>query len=224
MASTICAPSSTPSGASGQGRGRKARPRHSTGRWSLLFPGETADRAKALEAVCRVLLERYGVVFRELTLREEFPVKWRELLITFRRLEDRGEVRGGRFVDGFVGEQFALPSALESLRAARHVDASRAGEILTLSAADPLNLVGIIVPGERVPAISGKTITLRDGVPDAESPTILAAVEVCCGLQALEITQIRKTALSLGRGCPAAGAFTSRSGTGEGSLGPPAVI
>ncbi len=160
---------------SGQGRGRQARPRHSTGRWSLLFPGEEADRSKALEAVCRVLLERYGVVFRELTLREEFPVKWRELLNTFRRLEDRGEVRGGRFVDGFVGEQFALPSALESLRAARHADAGAhrdallGPEILTLSAADPLNLVGIILPGERVPAISGRTITLRDGVLECDS-------------------------------------------------------
>jgi len=160
---------------SGQGRGRKARPRHSTGRWALLFPGEAADRAKALEAVCRVLLERYGVVFRELTLREEFPVKWRELLITFRRLEDRGEVRGGRFVDGFIGEQFALPSALESLRAARHADveahrdAPLHTELITLSAADPLNLVGIIVPGERVPAISGKIITLRDGVLEGNS-------------------------------------------------------
>jgi ATP-dependent Lhr-like helicase len=145
----------------GQGRGRGSRPRHSTGRWSLLFSGEATDRAKALEAVCAVLLERYGVVFRELTWREEFPFKWRELLITFRRLEDRGEVRGGRFVDGFLGEQFALPVALESLRAARHL--APTGETVTLSAADPLNLVGIIVPGERVPAISGKTITLRDG-------------------------------------------------------------
>ena len=145
----------------GQGRGRRSRPRHSTGRWSLLFSGEATDRVKAVQAVCSVLLERYGVVFRELTLREEFPFKWRELLITFRRLEDRGEVRGGRFVDGFLGEQFALPVALESLRAARHVEPT--GETITLSAADPLNLVGIIVPGERVPAMSGKTITLRDG-------------------------------------------------------------
>ena len=103
--------------------------------------------------------------------------------MTFRRLEDRGEVRGGRFVDGFLGEQFALPSALESLRAAHHADvgahpdAPREPEFVTLSAADPLNLVGIILPGERVPAISGKTITLRDGVPVAESPTIpIAAV------------------------------------------------
>ncbi|HYA64644.1 MAG TPA: helicase-related protein, partial [Candidatus Sulfotelmatobacter sp.] len=157
----------------GQGRGRKSRPRHSTGRWSLLFSGETADRTKALGAVCRVLLERYGVVFRELSLREEFPFKWRELLITFRRLEDRGEVRGGRFVDGFLGEQFALPVALESLRAARRAAGEEEArghpqlqpEIVTLSAADPLNLVGIIVPGERIAAVSGKTITLRDGAP-----------------------------------------------------------
>ncbi len=160
----------------GQGRGRRSRPRHSTGRWSLLFSSEAADRAKALEAVCGVLLERYGVVFRELTWREEFPFKWRELLITFRRLEDRGEVRGGRFVDGFPGEQFALPVALESLRAARHLEPT--GEIVTLSAADPLNLAGIVVPGERVPAISGKTITLRDGSPLECGPsTDLAGAE-----------------------------------------------
>jgi len=168
---------------SGQGRGRKARPRHSTGRWSLLFSDETADRSKALDAACRVLLERYGVVFRELTLREEFPFKWREFLITFRRLEDRGEVRGGRFVDGFLGEQFALPVALESLRAARHFEPS--GESVTLSAADPLNLVGIIVPGERVPAVSGKTITLRDGAASSERPSApVAAVAGGMGIHA----------------------------------------
>ena len=120
------------------------------------------DRVKALEAVCQLLLARYGVVFRELTLREDFPFKWREILIAFRRLEDRGEVRGGRFVDGFLGEQFALPLAAESLRAARHIEPS--GEIVTLSAADPLNLIGIVVPGERVASSSAKPITLRDGV------------------------------------------------------------
>jgi len=80
----------------------------------------------------------------------------------FRRLEDRGEIRGGRFVDGFLGEQFALPVAVESLRATRKMQPS--GELITLSAADPLNLAGILVPGERVPAISGKTVTFRDGV------------------------------------------------------------
>src|SRR5581483_10886933 len=92
----------------GQGAGRSARPRHSAGRWSLLY-GVEGDHAQALEATCRMLLERYGVVFRELLVRETILPRWRELLTGFRRLEDRGEVRGGRFVDGFIGEQFALP-------------------------------------------------------------------------------------------------------------------
>jgi ATP-dependent Lhr-like helicase len=109
-----------------------------------------------------MLLRRYGVVFRDLLAREAIVPKWRELTIAFRRLEDRGEVRGGRFVSGFLGEQFALPLAVESLRAMRKIEP--VGETVTLSAADPLNLVGIIVPGERVPAISGKTVSFRDGV------------------------------------------------------------
>jgi len=82
--------------------------------------------------------------------------------MAFRRLEDRGEIRGGRFVDGFLGEQFALPVAVESVRATRKLPPS--GETITLSAADPLNLIGILVPGERVPAISGRTVSYRDGV------------------------------------------------------------
>ena len=146
----------------GQGSGRTARPRHSTGRWSLLYADPANDRSKAVEATCWMLLKRYGVVFRDLLARETILPKWRELQIGFRRLEDRGEIRGGRFVDGFLGEQFALPVAVESLRATRKL--APTGETLTLSAADPLNLVGIIVPGERVPAISGKTVTFRDGV------------------------------------------------------------
>jgi len=158
----------------GQGTGRSTRPRHSSGRWSLLFSEESADRPKAIETVCRVLLARYGVVLRELTMRETFPFKWRELLVTFRRLEDRGEVRGGRFVDGFLGEQFGLPVAVESLRATR--GAEPGGETVTLSAADPLNLLGIVVPGERVPAISGRSITLRDGVPFVEQPRVPTVV------------------------------------------------
>jgi ATP-dependent Lhr-like helicase len=109
-----------------------------------------------------MLLNRYGVVFRELLARESLPWKWRELAITFRRLEDRGEIRGGRFVSGFLGEQFALPVAVESLRAARKQQPE--GDMVTLSATDPLNLVGIVVPGERVPAISGKSVTFRDGI------------------------------------------------------------
>ena len=163
----------------GEGRGRAMRPRHSAGRWSLLYPEEAADPAnpqgqvnrsaqasattQVIEATGWMLLRRYGVVFREFLARESILPRWRELLIAFRRLEDRGEVRGGRFVSGFVGEQFALPVAVDSLRASRRSEPS--GETITVSAADPLNLVGVIVPGERVPAISGRFVSFRDGVP-----------------------------------------------------------
>jgi ATP-dependent Lhr-like helicase len=146
----------------GQGNGRLARPRHSTGRWALLYTDPAADRNRAIEATCWMLLKRYGIVFRDLLARETNLPKWRELQMAFRRLEDRGEIRGGRFVDGFLGEQFALPVAVESLRATRKLP--KTGETIVLSAADPLNLVGILVPGERVPAISGKTVTFTDGV------------------------------------------------------------
>jgi len=110
-----------------------------------------------------MLLERYGVVFRDVVQRETLVPRWRELLITLRRMEDRGEVRGGRFVSGFAGEQFALALAVDSLRAIRKIEPS--GEIVRLSAADPLNLVGIIVPGERVSAVSRTPVTFCDGVP-----------------------------------------------------------
>jgi ATP-dependent Lhr-like helicase len=152
---------------SGQGRGRANRPRHSTGRWSLLFSGEAPDRIRATESICRALLGRYGVVFRELTVRESFTLKWRELLQVFRRMEDRGEVRGGRFVDGFLGGQFGLPVAVESLRAMRNSPST--GKTLTISAADPLNLVGIIIPGGRVPALSKERVVLKDGASSASA-------------------------------------------------------
>jgi len=147
----------------GKGKGRSARPRHSVGRWSILHGGEPLEREKTVEAICWTLLRRYGVVFREVLARESMVPRWRELLITLRRLEDRGEIRGGRFINGFLGEQFALPIAIESLRAA--VKLPPAGEVVTIAAADPLNLVGIIVPGERISPMSVKNISLRDGVP-----------------------------------------------------------
>jgi ATP-dependent Lhr-like helicase len=157
---------------SGQGNGRSSRPRHSAGRWSLLYADEAAEPSRALEATCRMLLHRYGIVFREVLSRETILPKWRELLITLRRLEDRGEVRGGRFVSGFLGEQFALPLAVESLRGQRNAPAI--GEVVTVSAADPLNLVGIVVPGERVAANSGRIVAFRDGVavPPSERPGV----------------------------------------------------
>jgi ATP-dependent Lhr-like helicase len=148
---------------SGQGRGHSSRPRHSVGRWSLLYGDETPDRDRIANATCWMLLKRYGIVFREVIAREAIVPRWRELLIAFRRLEDRGEARGGRFVSGFIGEQFALPMAVESLRAMRKIEPG--GETVTISAADPLNLVGILLPGDRISALSGKTVTFRDGVP-----------------------------------------------------------
>jgi len=152
---------------SGHGRGQNARPRHSVGRWALLYSGENPDRPKIVEATCWMLLRRYGVVFREMAAREAIVPRWRELLIALRRLEDRGEVRGGHFVSGFLGEQFALPVALESLRVLR--DSADIAEAVVISAADPLNLVGIILPGDRISSVSGKMIELRDGVASADS-------------------------------------------------------
>lgn len=152
----------------GQGHGRMSRPRHSAGRWSVLYAGEQPDRTRLVEATCWMLLQRYGVVIREALARETNLPRWRELLVGFRRLEDRGEIRGGRFVSGFLGEQFALSVAVESLRASRKQQP--AGELIAISAADPLNLVGIIVPGDRIPAISGKYVAYRDGVPAEASP------------------------------------------------------
>jgi len=164
----------------GQGHGRASRPRHAAGRWSLLFTGDDATTDKAtqdrnartaiIESACWMLLRRYGIVFRELLARETSAPAWREMQVLLRRLEDRGEIRGGRFVAGFVGEQFALPVAVESVREMRRQEPNN--ETVTISAADPLNLVGIIVSGnetgERVPSISGRTVTFRDGVYVAE--------------------------------------------------------
>lgn len=145
----------------GQGAARYSMPRHSSGRWALLY-ADAVERESAVESACWMLLYRYGVVFRDLLARETSLPRWRDMLERFRRLEDRGEIRGGRFVSGFIGEQFALKESVESLRAARKKEPS--GEIVKLSCADPLNLVGIILPGEKIPANSGATICYRDGI------------------------------------------------------------
>ena len=158
----------------GHGTARTARPRHSAGRWSLLYVDQSAERNAALEALCNVLLRRYGVVFREVLARESILPPWRELLLTLRRLEDRGEVRGGRFVSDFTGQQFALPAAVESLRAMRQDPTC--GENVTISAADPLNMVGILVPGERVPGNSGRTVTFSNGVAVREQQPQVVSV------------------------------------------------
>ncbi len=111
------------------------------------------------------MLRRYGVVFRDLLVREALVQSWRDLLVQYRRMESQGEIRGGRFVSGFTGEQFALPEAVESLRAARKQhESGAASHDIKLSASDPLNLVGIILPGPRVPAVPSNFVVFRDGV------------------------------------------------------------
>ena len=146
------------------------------GRWSLLprsggLSAATAalngagPRETAIEKFARVLLRRYGVVFRRLLERESFPVTWYELGRIYRRWEARGEIRGGYFVGGVSGEQFALPEAIGLLRSIRK--SSSNGELITLSAADPLNLQGILTPGARIPAFTANRILFRDGLPVA---------------------------------------------------------
>ena len=109
-----------------------------------------------------MLLKRYGVVFRSLLARESRLPTWRELVMVYRRLEARGEIRGGRFVGGFGGEQFALPEAVGRLRAVRKIE--KTGELNVVSGADPLNLVGILTPDSRVTAIAQNRVLFRDGV------------------------------------------------------------
>jgi len=141
------------------------------GRWSLLSReakpanGRVAYDRETVEKIARILLRRYGVVFKRLLEREGLPLPWRELLRMYHRLEARGEIRGGRFVSGFSGEQFALPEAIGMLRAIRRAPGE--GALIGVSAADPLNLVGIITPGNRVSAFAANRILYRDGVPIA---------------------------------------------------------
>jgi ATP-dependent Lhr-like helicase len=147
----------------------RVRPSHAlralptaAGRWSLLPPAR--PEAIDAEASARQLLARYGVVFRDLLIREASLPPWRELLVALRRLEARGEIRGGRFVSGFVGEQFALPEALDELRAARAATPTGAApDTARVAATDPLNLVGVLTPGPRVPAVVGNAILYVDG-------------------------------------------------------------
>jgi ATP-dependent Lhr-like helicase len=153
------------------------------GRWSLLRNPEHCDEAQvsgrgdiariahasvrddAVEAFAHALLRRYGVVFRRMLERESLEVSWYELGRVYRRLEARGEIRGGHFVSGVGGEQFALPEAIGLLRSIRKSPAK--GELLAISGADPLNLAGILSPGRRVASITSNRLLLRDGVPVA---------------------------------------------------------
>ena len=134
------------------------------GRWALLPPADLArDPDERAQAVAEQLLARWGVVFRDLLVRETLAVSWREILWALRRLEARGAIRGGRFVTGFVGEQYALPGAVEALRRTRKLE--RTGEIVRVCGVDPLNLVGVLTPGPRIPAVRTQQVVYRDGVP-----------------------------------------------------------
>jgi ATP-dependent helicase Lhr and Lhr-like helicase len=144
------------------------------GRWALArqLPPQQGE-AEAVEHLARTLLLRYGVVFWRLLAREpDWLPPWRDLVRAYRRLESRGEIRGGRFVAGFSGEQFALPDAIAMLRDVRRKPVT--GRWLSLSGADPLNLLGILAPGPKLPALTGNRLLYRDGVPVA----LLSAGEV----------------------------------------------
>ena len=150
------------------GERRRNRPKHGrplrrTGysRWSLLEA--VSPQPDPVEPRAHQLLRRYGVLFPELLVREPMAPRWRDLVRVLRRLEARGEIRGGRFVAGFVGEQFALPEAVEMLRHVKNSESE--GQLQMISACDPLNLVGILTPGERVPAALRNKVIIRDGVP-----------------------------------------------------------
>jgi ATP-dependent Lhr-like helicase len=142
---------------------QKLLQRGGPGRWSLLAPAEPRPADEVMESLARLFLQRYGIVWRDLVMREALAPTWRELLFVYRRMEARGEVRGGRFVAGFVGEQFALPEAVDMARAVRRQAPS--GGRVRLSAVDPLNLTGVVTPGPRVPAMPGNVVTYVDGLP-----------------------------------------------------------
>ena len=199
---------------------KRAAARTTAGRWSLLWDpaappvqdahasakrlanatederAQIIDAAKhadaALEAHARILLARYGVLFRELLTRETNAPAWRDLAPMLRRLEARGEIRGGRFVSGPFGEQFALEEVAENLRAAR---AKSSDEVVSMSASDPLNLVGILLPGERLAAIPGRQIHLRNGNLDGAESSSNAVLE--------EIPTVVPAAISLWAGVAA---------------------
>ncbi|HIM38274.1 MAG TPA: DEAD/DEAH box helicase, partial [Dehalococcoidia bacterium] len=187
-------------------RGSTRSRRTGFSRWSLLAvpEGEEHEHQNAVvdrvELKARQLLKRYGVLFPELLAREPMAPRWRDLVRVLRRLEARGEIRGGRFVSGFIGEQFALPETIETLRASRGRKPN--GRFVTVSACDPLNLVGILSPGERVPAVLGNRIVFRDGVAmcSSEGGNIIDRLKTDLDLLAGSREQLF---ISLGKDAPA---------------------
>ncbi|MDX1434109.1 MAG: DEAD/DEAH box helicase, partial [Gammaproteobacteria bacterium] len=149
-----------------RGRYASVSPFDAAGRWSLIAETPAgAPGVEDFEFLAKVLLRRYGVVFRRLLERESVVVPWRELLRVYWRMEARGEIRGGRFVDGVAGEQFALPDAVGALRKVRRSE--RDDAFVVVAAVDPLNLAGTLLPGERITATLGNRMVLRNGLPVA---------------------------------------------------------
>ena len=166
------------------------------GRWSLLAEGAPGtDAQSAIDVQARALLKRYGVVFRRLLTREPNAMSWRELARVYRRLEARGEIRGGRFVSGMSGEQFALAEAVERLRDVRRTPAH--GRPVAISAADPLNLAGIVTAGDRVRAVAANRLVYRDGIPlaalEGDYMRSLTDVEAAVALEAARTLTGRRT-------------------------------
>jgi ATP-dependent Lhr-like helicase len=149
--------------------GRLARPTNAAaGRWSLVPAADAEiDQHELAEVVAEQLLNRWGVVFRDLALQDDLRLPWRDIQWALRRLEDRGLVRGGRFVSGFSGEQYALPTAVEQLTHVRKQP--RTGERVVVNATDPLNLVGVVVPGDTVASVRTNQVLYVDGVPETRS-------------------------------------------------------
>ena len=152
--------------------------RSAAGRWSLFrnhdpMPEDAIEQARCnditIESAARMLLNRYGVVFRDLLELESNIPRWGILLRMLRRLEDRGLVRGGRFVSGFGGEQFALPEVLDSLRATRNQEFKSK---MTVAGADPVNLIGILIPGERTHAMPGRKLVIKSQILEQPSSSV----------------------------------------------------
>ncbi|MDR7547161.1 MAG: DEAD/DEAH box helicase, partial [Armatimonadota bacterium] len=138
------------------------------GRWALWRPAADVRREEREQRIARQLLRRYGVVFRDLLFRERLAPPWRALVQIYRQWEAQGQIRGGRFVAGLSGEQFALPEAVEALRAVRR--APEDSDVVVISSADPCNLIGVILPGTRVPVSSGLAIAFKNGIPAEVAP------------------------------------------------------
>jgi ATP-dependent helicase Lhr and Lhr-like helicase len=177
------------------------------GRWAARDAGHLPmQRDAVVETLAWTLLRRYGVVFRRLLAREHDGVAWRELARVYRRLEARGEIRGGRFVSGMSGEQFALADAVDHLREIRR--SGEDGRLVAISAADPLNLTGIITPGDRLRAVAGNRIVYRNGVPiaamEGDMLRTLAVVDAPTAAEA--------AALAAGRRVPVISGYVGRVG------------